>query len=52
MSTYFRAHCETDDADGPQIRRSPSGTLLERPDAWAEWLIEHEYHDISLKTEG
>ncbi len=52
MSTIFRAYCETDEMDGPQIRRSPSGTGLLYPDAWAEWLIEHEYHDISLKTEG
>lgn len=52
MSTHFHAWCDTDEEAGPQIRRSPSGTLLENPEAWAEWLIEHEYHDISLVTEG
>lgn len=33
---------------------SPNGDTAteDEPDAWAEWLIEHEYHDISLKTEG
>lgn len=52
MSTHFSAYCETDETDGPTLRRSPSGTRLMDEDAWAEWLIEHEYHDISLKTEG
>jgi hypothetical protein len=52
VSTHFHAWCDTDDEGGPALRRSPSGTLLEDPDAWAEWLIEHEYHDISLVVES
>lgn len=52
MSTHFHAWCDTDEEAGPTLRRSPSGTLLEKPDEWAAWLIEHEYHEIVLKTEG
>lgn len=51
MSTHFRAWCDTDEQAGPTLRRSPSGTLLEDPDAWAEWLIEHQWHDLSLVVE-
>lgn len=52
MSTHFHAWCDTDEEAGPTLRRSPSGTLLEKPDEWAAWLIEHEYHDVSLVTEN
>lgn len=52
MSTIFHAWCDTDEEAGPNLRRSPSGTLLVDEDAWAAWLIEHEYHDLSLVAEN
>lgn len=52
MSTHFHAWCDTDEEGGPQIRRSPSGTMLLDEDAWANWLIEHQWHDLSLVVEG
>ena len=52
MSTVFSAYCETDETDGPRLKRIASGPYLIDKDAWAEWLIEHEYHYIHLKTEG
>ncbi len=52
MSTHFRAHCETDETNGPLLKCIISGPYLIDKDAWAEWLIEHEYHDIALRTEG
>lgn len=52
MSTVFSAHCETDDSDGPLLKRAAGGPYLIDEDAWAEWLIKHEYHEIVLKTEG
>lgn len=51
MSTYFHAWCDTDEEAGPKLRRSPSGTLLEDEDAWSAWLIEHQWHDLSLVVE-
>lgn len=51
MSTHFHAWCDTDEEGGPTLRRSPSGTLLEDEDAWAAWLIEHQWHDLSLVVE-
>ena len=63
MSTHFNVYCETCGEAGPQIRRSPSGTKLltvrdEKfaagvPAAhdWAMFLIDHEYHELTLRHE-
>jgi hypothetical protein len=51
MSTVFTVRCETDDEDGPKLQRKPGGTGLIDQAAWAEWLIEHEYHELVLVHE-
>lgn len=52
MSTVFTVWCDTDDEAGPDLKRTAGGTALLDPDAWSAWLIEHEYHEMSLIVEN
>ena len=52
MSTGFTVWCDTDGEAGPELKRSAGGTALLDPDAWSAWLIEHQYHDMSLVVEN
>lgn len=51
MSTVFTARCETDDEDGPKLQRTAGGSGLIDQAAWSTWLIEHEYHELTLVHE-
>jgi hypothetical protein len=65
VSTVFQIHCATCNKDGPKLRRGTSGVTLclttitgpftaeyheAAKDAWAAFLIEHEFHDLRLAT--
>lgn len=52
MSSVFTVWCDTDEEAGPDLQRSPGGASLLDPDAWSAWLIEHQYHDLSLVLES
>ena len=52
MSTVFTVWCDTDEEGGPELKRSAGGLALLDHDAWSAWLIEHEYHDMSLIVEN
>lgn len=52
MSTGFTVWCDTDEEAGPDLQRSAGGTALLDPEAWSAWLIEHQYHDMSLVVEN
>lgn len=51
MSSVFRVWCADEAMAGPQLHRKPGGTGLIYPDAWAAFLIEHEYHELVLVHE-
>lgn len=44
--------CDTDEEGGPELKRSAGGVTLLDHEAWSAWLIEHEFHDLSLVAEG
>jgi hypothetical protein len=48
MSTVFRIECHQDGEKGPQLKRSAGGVALLDPEAWAAYLIEHEFHPMEL----
>lgn len=52
MSTTYTLWCNTDDEGGPDLDHKAGGVTVLDKDAWHAWLIEHEYHDISLVPEG
>ncbi len=63
MSTHFNVYCETCEVSGPHIARSAGNTKLLAPVpsgflggdnaalAWARFLVDHEYHELTLKHE-
>lgn len=66
MSTRFTIYCNTCDEAGPHIRRQHDKAILMEeqsarffPDSdndqamrdWGGFLIEHEYHELSMRTE-
>lgn len=65
MSVVFRVRCETCEEDGPKLRRSSSVTLCTESVtgpfdedyhasaklAWHMFLLRHEFHALSLRTE-
>jgi hypothetical protein len=51
VSTVFTVWCADDAVTGPQLHRKPGGTGLIYPDAWSDFLIEHEYHKLVLVHE-
>ena len=52
MSTTFTAWCDTDEEGGPEMQRSAGGSSLIDQAAWSAWLLEHQYHDLSLVVEN
>lgn len=52
MSTVFTVWCDTDEEAGPELKRSAGGPALLDLEAWSAWLIQHEYHDMSLVAEN
>lgn len=52
MSDVFTVWCADDAVTGPQLHRKPGSTGLIYPDAWGEFLIEHEYHQLALVHEA
>lgn len=52
MSTTYTLWCNTDDDGGPNLDHKAFVVDVLDKDAWHAWLIEHEYHDISLVAEG
>lgn len=51
MSTVFTVRCETDNEDGPKLQRKAGGSGLLDKAAWSAFLIEHEYHELTLVHE-
>lgn len=52
MSSVFTVWCDTDEDAGPELKRTAGGVALLDPEAWSAWLVEHEYHDMSLVVEN
>lgn len=49
MSSIFVVHCDTDDEDGPELKRQPGGVSILDNAAWSHWLIDHEHHEMTLR---
>lgn len=62
MSTVFHLHCETCEEFGPDLKRQPGGVSLlptglgslpngDADVVWNDFLIKHDWHDLSLVHE-
>lgn len=51
MSTQWTLHCDTCEVDGPDLRRTPGGVSLIPEDDWGPFLVEHDWHRLSLVHE-